>query len=47
MLSLIEFLETERGNRIKYLFYLRGIITCTDNIIDEEIAIIYLIVMEV
>ncbi|UUV19785.1 hypothetical protein NRK67_10255 [Fusobacteria bacterium ZRK30] len=39
MLSLIELLETEREDMIKYgkcLFYLRGIITCTDNIIDDE-----------
>jgi hypothetical protein len=39
MLSLIEFLEAEREDIIKYgkcLFYLRGIITCTDNIIDNE-----------
>jgi len=39
MLSLIEFLEAEREDVIKYgkcLYYLRGIITCTDNIIDNE-----------
>ena len=39
MLSLIEFLEAEKKDIIKYgkcLFYLRGIITCTDNIIDDE-----------
>lgn len=39
MLSLIEFLETEREDVVKYgkcLYYLRGIITCTDNIIDNE-----------
>ena len=39
MLSLIEFLEVEKEDMIKYgkcLFYLRGIITCTDNIIDDE-----------
>jgi len=39
MLSLIEFLEAEREDIVKYgkcLFYLRGIITCTDNIIDDE-----------
>ncbi|MCS5420871.1 MULTISPECIES: hypothetical protein [Psychrilyobacter] len=39
MLSLIEFLEAEREDVVKYgkcLFYLRGIITCTDNIIDDE-----------
>ncbi len=39
MLSLIEFLEAERVDIIKYgkcLFYLRGIVTCTDNIIDDE-----------
>lgn len=39
MLSLIEFLESEKRNTIEYgksLFYLRGIITCTDNIIDNE-----------
>lgn len=39
MLSLIEFLEAERDDIVKYgkcLFYLRGIITCTDNIIDNE-----------
>lgn len=39
MLSLIEFLEAEKEDIIQYgkcLFYLRGIITCTDNIIDDE-----------
>ena len=39
MLSLIEFLETDKKNLVKYgkcLYYLRGIITCTDNIIDDE-----------
>jgi len=39
MLSLIEFLEAEKKDIVKYgkcLFYLRGIITCTDNIIDDE-----------
>ena len=39
MLSLIEFLEAEQENIIKYgkcLFYIRGIVTCTDNIIDDE-----------
>lgn len=39
MLSLMDLLEAERTDMIKYgkcLFYLRGIITCTDNIIDDE-----------
>ena len=39
MLSLIEFLDISKENKIKYgkcIFYLRGIITCTDNIIDNE-----------
>ncbi|OQY41979.1 MAG: hypothetical protein B6227_03590 [Fusobacteriia bacterium 4572_74] len=39
MLSLIEFLEAEKEDIVKYgkcLFSLRGIITCTDNIIDNE-----------
>lgn len=39
MLSLIEFLDIPKENKIKYgkcIFYLRGIITCTDNIIDDE-----------
>jgi len=39
MLSLIEFLEVKREDIIKYgkcLFYIRGIVTCTDNIIDDE-----------
>lgn len=39
MISLIEFLDIKAENKIKYgqcIFYLRGIITCTDNIIDNE-----------
>ena len=39
MVSLIEFLNIKNENKIKYgqcIFYLRGIITCTDNIIDNE-----------
>lgn len=39
MLTLIEFIEKDRKKVIDYgkaLYYLRGIITCTDNIIDNE-----------
>jgi len=39
MLSLIDFLEVEKEKIIEYgkcLFYIRGIVTCTDNIIDDE-----------
>ena len=39
MVDLIKFLKVDKKNIIEYgkcLFYLRGIITCTDNIIDNE-----------
>lgn len=39
MISLLEFLEISQTNKINYgkcIFYIRGIVTCTDNIIDNE-----------